>query len=388
MNAATYIDALRKYVEAGDFAGYDPYDALKSPIVRGLTFGAKYGRIAWTQVFRRLPINLRSILRVPRGHNPKGLGLFLGSYTRLYALEKREEYLQKIDYLLDLLRQNMSGGYAGPCWGYDFDWQSRAAFVPAYTPTVVNSAFIGHALLDASDITGNQNALQLAVPIGNFICRDLNQKKENSGICFSYTPEDFNFVHNANLLGASLLIRIYESTGQEDLKALALLSLKYSMDHQHEDGSWKYAETGFQGWIDSFHTGFNLQAIRCFLKAGVAEEYREQYEKGVRFYAENFFSADGLPKYYHNQTYPIDIHCPAQAVYFFSGEGKKYKALTDKVLGWMINHLWNPKGYFNFRKTRWTTNRIPYMRWGQAWAMHALTEYRINTENEDKNEEG
>jgi len=276
----------------------------------------------------------------------------------------------------------VSPGYSGPCWGYDFDWQSRAAFVPAYTPTVVNSAFIGHALLDAAELAGNEEAEQLALPIADFIVRDLNRKHENGGICFSYTPNDSNFVHNANLLGASLLIRIFEHTGREDLKSLALSSLKYSMNHQHADGSWAYAETNFQRWIDSFHTGFNLQAIRCFLKAGMAEEYREKYDKGVRFYAENFFGADGMPKYYHNRTYPIDIHCPAQAVVFFSGEGEEYKALTDSVLGWMIDHMWNPKGYFNFRKTRWITNRIPYMRWSQAWALHALTEYQFNTKTD------
>ena len=27
-----------------------------------------------------------------------------------------------------------------------------------------------------------------------------------------------------------------------------------------------------------------------------------------------FFEADGKPKYYHNKTYPIDIHCPAQII--------------------------------------------------------------------------
>jgi len=32
-------------------------------------------------------------------------------------------------------------------------------------------------------------------------------------------------------------------------------------------------------------------------------------------------------------------------------------------------------GYFYFRKNRFITNRIPYLRWGQAWAFHALTAY-------------
>jgi len=31
---------------------------------------------------------------------------------------------------------------------------------------------------------------------------------------------------------------------------------------------------------------------------------------------------DGTPKYYHDRIYPIDIHSPAQAICFFSREGK------------------------------------------------------------------
>ncbi len=49
-------------------------------------------------------------------------------------------------------------------------------------------------------------------------------------------------------------------------------------------------------------------------------EYQAAYEKGVEYYAGNFFLADGKPKYYHDRVYPIDIHAPSQAVVFFTGE--------------------------------------------------------------------
>ena len=40
----------------------------------------------------------------------------------------------------------------------------------------------------------------------------------------------------------------------------------------------------------------------------------------------------------------------------------------------MLDKMYSGK-YFYFRKGRFLTNRIPYMRWSQAWAFHALTEY-------------
>ncbi len=84
----------------------------------------KYGRIAWTQFMRRLPVNLRQFFLVPEGHNPKGIGLFLGGYARLYKLDQEQRYLEKIQHLLKLVSALRSKGYSGNCWGYNFDWQS------------------------------------------------------------------------------------------------------------------------------------------------------------------------------------------------------------------------------------------------------------------------
>jgi hypothetical protein len=222
----------------------------------------------------------------------------------------------------------------------------------------------------------------MALPIGDFILQGLHRLEEDGTICFSYTPTDYYFVHNANLLAASLLIRLFKETGKEEYKNTALAALAYSMKHQRDDGSWYYAEKESAHWIDSFHTGFNLQAIRYFLDLGFAEEYRAQYEKGVRFYADNFFLADGTPKYYHNRVYPIDIHSSAQAIVFFSGMGGQYEELTKRMLKWMIKNMQGPDGAFYFQKHKYYTIKIPYMRWGQAWAFQALTEYQLHYDNE------
>jgi len=368
-------DRLLAYVESKDYAGYDPYDALNSEAIRRMSCQSKWLRMAFTQLLRRCPVDLRFFMGVKKGHNPKAIGLFLGGYTNLYRMSPEKAYLDKIQYLLDLLDTLRSGGYSGSCWGYNFDWQSMTFFRPKGIPTVVNTAFIGHALLDCYEHTGLQKALDMAMSIKAFILNDLYRTKQGDTFCFSYTPVDTGIVHNANMLGASILIRLFGYCGESVCRDDALTSLAYSMQCQHEDGSWYYAETDIQKWIDSFHTGFNLQALRTILDAGFADQYRPGYEKGVTYYADNFFLADGTPKYYHNRVYPIDIHAPAEAITFFSGMGQPYKKLTDNTLRWMLNNMLSPKGYFYFRKTRYYTNRIPYMRWSQAWVFLALTQY-------------
>ena len=372
----TVLQRLGDYAESHHYAGYDPYDMLNSPLAKVLSMGTRWGRIALTQLGRRSPINFRPLLGVRPGVNPKALALFLEGYARLFRNADdmaQMEYNRRMRALIQQLSQLRTPGISGNGWGYNFPWQNRFQCLPPHTPTIVNSAFAGHALLDCFEVAGDTEAFHLASAIPEFLLRDLNRKTEGDAFCFSYTPKDANFVHNANMLGASLLARLAVKYDRPELLDPACASLAYSMKHQHEDGSWAYAETSAQSWIDSFHTGFNLEALRRFLQLGVTPEYRDGYEQGVKFYAEHFFLEDGTPKYYHDRLYLVDIHAPAEAICFFSGEGDSYRILANKILDWMLTHMYDVRyGIFYFRKAKHFTIKIPYMRWSEAWAFRAL----------------
>jgi len=372
--ASHALDALRAWVEPRDFAGWDPYDALNSPVLDVLSARTKWGRLACIQAIKRLPVNIRPILLTRPGHNPKALALFLEGYVKLARASMNEECRLHARRLIELLAAKRTATRSGHGWGYNFDWQSRAFFVPKGTPSIVCSAFVGHALLDAYEFLSEPRAFALAVPISQFILKDLNRIPAAGTFCFSYTPLDHYAVHNANVLGASFLIRIGTISNDACCRDAALRSLLYSMLHQSEDGSWFYSERPGSRWLDSFHTGFVLEGIRRFLCLGEAQQYRAAYERGRDLYAERFFLSDGTPKYYDRQTYPIDIHSPAEAISFFSGE-PGYSEVAGKVLRWTLNNMLDPSGYFYFRRTRCLTNKIPYMRWSQAWMFRALTNY-------------
>ena len=377
-----FIERLLGYCKSENWEGYDPFDGLNSCMFQSLPIlkNSNIARIIFLQLNKKSPVNFRRVLGVPRGRNPKGLGLFLWSYAKLFRLTGNSEYLEKIDSFLDLIEKLKSGGYSGNCWGYNFDWQSRAFFLPKFTPTIVNSSFIGHALLDTYQLTSKERALEMALPISRFILRDLNRDEDSWRICFSYSPLDNVFVHNANLLGSSLLIRLYKFIQEEELKEVALASLAYSMDRQREDGSWYYAETDYQRWIDSFHTGFNLQSVLYFMEEGFGLEYGAAFNKAVKFYADSFFLKNGAPKYYNDRTYPLDIHSAAQALVFFSRR-KGYEDLKQKILRWTLDNMQDRRGFFYYQKNRFYTNKIPYMRWSQAWALHALTSLMMSDES-------
>lgn len=377
------LEQVQTFIEQESFRGYDPYDALNSPLLRALSFDRKTLRIAFTQALKRLPVNLRPLLGIPKRRNAKGLGLFLWGYAKRYAMDQAPIHLARVREMAGHLAERRSPGCTGNAWGYPFPWQSRVFYLPAGTPTLVNSAFIGHALLDAHALTGLASAVELAVPIKDFILRDLHRTPDGDAFCFSYTPRDRTVVHNANVLGASLLIRLFGVTGGAELRDAALASLAYTMRRQRPDGSWWYADTPTQQWIDSFHTGFVLESLQRFLEAGFVPEHREAFARGVRFYAENFFLTDGTPKYYHDRVAPLDIHAPAEAVVFFSRQGEACRELAGRVLGWMLANLWDDRGYFRFGRRGPFRVAIPYMRWSQAWAFHALTEYLLRCGAED-----
>ena len=370
------LGRLQQYVASEQYKGYDPFDALNSPIFSLLSRRSKWLRILFTQLLRRLPVNIRPVLGMKPEYNPKAMGLFLSSYVNLHKMEQRDEYFERIRFFADWLAEHASSGYSGHCWGYNFDWQNREFYAPERTPTVVNTSFVGHGLLDAYELLGEQRYADIARSACEFILNDLHISRESDSICFSYTPLDTGRVHNANYLGASLLIRTGDVIGDAELKDQAEAAYNYSNSKQLENGAWRYGEEEVRGWIDGFHTGFNLEALYWHSLSPGKANYASVMEKGLKFYIENLFTSDGIPKYYHNSIYPIDIHSAAQALITLAKlreSDARALPVLKKVRQWTINNMQDPAGYFYFRKGRIITNKIPYIRWGQAWMLLALT---------------
>ena len=223
------LERLRAYCEKEQFKGWDPYDGLTSRVFQSLPGIRKVRlfRLIWIQAFKRNPLNLRKLFLIKKEYNPKGVGLFLNGYCNLYKLEPREEYKTQIRFLADKVVELVTEGYSGACWGYNFDWESKAFFQPKYTPTIVASVFIGYALLDAYEILEDDTLLKTALSISGFILKDLNRTHDEQGdFSFSYSPLDHSQVYNATLLGSRLLARIYSITKDESL----LKEAKHSID--------------------------------------------------------------------------------------------------------------------------------------------------------------
>jgi hypothetical protein len=377
------IKKLESYCLSEDYKGWDPYDGLNSRLFKGIPVlkNNKLAQLAWIQFFKRSPVNFRRLALIEKDYNPKGLALFLAGYCNLYKTKQRDEYLEKINYLVKRIISLKTEGYSGACWGYNFDWQSRAFYQPKYFPTIVASAYVGYSLLDAYDITKNPGILQMALSIADFILNDLNKTYDKDGnYVFSYSPLDKTEVFNASLLGSRLLSRLFYYSKNENLIKAAKKSVEFCCKYQKNDGSWTYSTLPFHQWIDSFHTGYNIECIHEYQKYSDDGSFKSHLEKGLKYYLDTFFTDEGKPKYYNNSLYPIDVHAPAQLIITLSRLGilQKNIDLSNKVLKWTIENMQALKGYFYYQIKKRYKIKIPYMRWSQAWMFYALAEYLAN----------
>lgn len=382
----TALQRLLAYCQSQEWSGYDPYDGLNSNLFHAWPLKSWWTRLAFAQIVKRSPINLRPILGTKKSLNPKGLSLFLNGCVILHRLTGERRYLLLCQRFLDLLKGLSCTGYSGYCWGYNFDWQSRFFFLPQGTPTAVNTAFVADALLNLYEILGQEEVLQMARSSCDFFLQDLHRWEQKDELCFSYTPLDHLQVYNANILVAHILSRIHRLCGDKPLLDLAQKATSFVVRHQNKDGSWFYGTEGTQHWVDGHHTGFILVALDNIMTSMGRTDLLAQLEAGLDFYRRHLFHQDGVPKYYHNSLYPIDIHCATQGVITFTrlrARSKNSLAFAQKIARWSIQNLQDPEGYFYYRKGRFLTNKIPYMRWGQAWMFYALSEL-LSALNEGK----
>ena len=367
---------LLEYCVRNDWAGHDPYDALNSRVFRALPFlNAKWIRLVLTQGFKRSPLNLRPLLLVPRTHNPKGLALFLSALVKLSRVGLLDVD-QQIRRLIDLLLQSRTTSSSYSCWGYSFDWQTRTKLIPRGSPNIICTAFAANALLDAYENGGDASCYEAAASAAQFILDEL-YCEENDNAWFTYTQLERTQIHNANLLGAALLCRVASCAGEDRLLAPAMRAAHFSVVRQNKDGSWYYGERDqpSQKWIDNFHTGFNLCALRNIGRFARTDRFEINLDRGLRYYAASFFECNGAPKYFHDRPYPFDIHSAAQAIITLLALrdlNPEHVNLARAVFRWSMEKMWDDRGYFYYQKHRCGTNRIPYLRWGQAWMLLAL----------------
>ena len=383
------LDTLLELAVGHDWSGFDQHDSLNSRLFNN-TIVTEYRltRLALVQLGVKSPLNIRKIIGVNTQVNPKTLALYLSGCLDLYRVYGDDIYRNVALRLIELIKHEGSEDYSGSCWGYAFPWQARAFYLPSGTPTIVTTSFVANSLLDAYESLGREDARSLAVSSCDFITNDLNRFETDKELCFSYSPIDHTMVHNASMLGAQLLSRVGRLIDNRDYFETATKVVRFSLNHQSDEGAWYYGMANYQNWIDNLHTGYIIDCLRDYIDFTGELWPQPNLELGFNFYKNNLFLIDGTPKYYDNSIYPIDVHCCAQGIITFANakfhENRAEQIdFSRSVAQKTFEYLWNTKGYFNFQKKRLYTNKINYLRWGQAWMFRALSSLLFNSITKD-----
>jgi hypothetical protein len=365
--------ALQHWAEERDYAGYEPFDILNSPLLQGRW--ARWGPLAimLIQFGKRFAgLRLRHWLRVPRSKNPKAIGLFLSAYCDLARCG--DDTRSQVNYLKSELKRLRSPNESEYCWGYDWDVVTRAGWRLAFSPNSIATCFCAHALLDVAEVFGDAEAQDMALSAGRFLVTRLNRPVDTPEyLCFSYTPHDNIKVYNASALAGALLARL--APRDLDYAQIARRTMNYLVAGQQPNGAWYYGPRLMHHWIDGFHTAYNLGALLSYRRSTSDTAFDDAIRLGYGYYVSNFFPADGGPKYFHDSLYPIDIHSCSQAILTFCDFAEHDKQARERALNitrWTLDHMRGEDGTFFFQAHRFWTNRTPYMRWGQAWMMYAL----------------
>lgn len=346
LSAATSdaLERLDAYVVARGYAGPDPYDGLASPL--GRVVRGRRPRQAVVQAFKRAPSSVRRMARLPDLPMTKTLALCASGLARAQYLPDAERRRQSLTD--EIVRRQLRGA-----WGYEFDVQTRWGFYPAGTPNVIVTAFAVEALSD-SEGTGDWTS---------GVQRWLTGEMLHSAGCFRYVPRNDTLVHNANVLAARALMRV----GGDPQVVRAAVDATVSA--QRDDGTWPYGEGRDLGWVDNFHTAYVLVALADLLPLCPTADVALQ--RGLDAWLSRCFDAGGHPRYYIDQSGPVDIHNIGTAVFSLArlrSLDRRCGVLLPEALRYAI-HFQRADGAFVTR-----SGGIPFMRWNQAHMHLALAE--------------
>jgi len=407
------------------YSGYSKHDALNSKFLHMCSLNIPFLRLVITQVVMRSPINIRPWLGVPKGRNPKGIGLFAHAYFDLAEStnlpDEKSNFIKAGEELLawllhhasphapasDLVRGQFEkvGGQLdsvpveqrrkGLGWGYHYPWQDQGFFQPRHYPNRVVTSWIGFAFLRAYELTGHQKYLDACREIVSFLVdnpRILFEDEQQ--LCLSYVPlDDIKWaVMDVSALTSSFLAQYVNKLNTDDpettrLRSLSRRLMAFVVDKQTDYGAWFYTWPAKDSHIehDNYHTAIILDCLADYMSTTGDIRWEDSYRRGLDYYREALFLDNGAPRWMNNKTYPHDIHGAASGILCFTNAANylrtsdpalsaEHMTWADTILKWTEENLSAPEGYFFYQKTKTITKKFCLMRWCNAWMSRALAQ--------------
>ena len=372
--------ALRRWLADAAYASYDIYDGLAGRFPWSLAQHQHWAARALTQAVKQSPVNVRPLLGIRRYVFAKSMSDLASAAWLRFRTKGDVGAAGEARTWLARLRADVRPGYAGPCWGLPFAYVSRFATSGAGTPNLFWTINAASAFLDAWECAGDRADLDIARGALEFIRHDLGVVDEGrDGVWFRYFAGQDACVYNVAALCGALFRRVARHTGEGELDNLGARALHFVAAQQNANGSWFYARGPRGEWVDGFHTAYILEAFLEAVHLHQDAAAAPVLQRGVDYWRRRCFDADAMPRYKDTSRFPLDVQNAAQAIQTLSrlatfdpAQREPAERTAAKVIATLFRFTAPDRGYFIASRGRWFTNRVPFVRWGQAPMLLAL----------------
>jgi hypothetical protein len=360
-------DSIR-FIRQKEYRSYDVYDAMTNPFINRMTKGKLLLRRILIQINSRSPINFRFLGMKAMIHT-KALSDLLSVYSLLYRESKDPEWLEEANFMYQKLLDVKLESQEGISWGLRFPYTSRFVDASEQTPNLYNTTCSALAILDYYEAYPSELIKNELLRVIDFIFNTLEVNREENDVSWiRYYPKQTRPIYNVNAMVACFFVRTNHLFNQEIVKDEIIHGIiNLLKKHQNPNGSWYYSSTDNGKWVDGFHTGFLLESLASVYNINKDESLGTVVKKGYEFFRENLLSKSLIPKYFDNKLYPIEAQNCAQAIQTLAICSRCLEIDNKLELSAVIqnvNHaLYNPKGYYYFKKEKILTYRQYFMRW-------------------------
>jgi hypothetical protein len=307
-------------------------------------------------------------------------------FAFLYEASGDFSQLENAVHFLTELKKSRCRQFKEYCWGYPFNWITCNGVLKEQTPLITTTPYAYEAFLQVFELNPRDEWKQILESIARHAALDIKDLRtsERASSC-SYTPYDGGGVINAAAYRSFLLTSASQVLSKDEYWKTAERNLNFVLDNQNPDGSWFYAVDGVRDFVDHYHTCFVMKALAKIQALTGHVATLEALRKGVSYYQNNLFDADGLPKPFSRAprltVYKRELYDCAECINLCLLLRDRFPALEttlQRVVAHILEAWVKRNGSFRSRKLYLGWDNVPMHRWGQSQMFRALAFYVLD----------
>ncbi len=306
-------------------------------------------------------------------------------FAFLYEVTGNPAALHRAIHFLKRLEETRCTDFTEYCWGYPFDWVTRNGTIKRQTPLITTTPYVYEAFLQVYRLDFRDEWRRILESIARHGASDIRDFRTSEfASSSSYTPFDHGGVINAAAYRAFLLTSASNLFSNDRYWTIAQRNLNFVLENQNANGSWYYAVDGVRDFVDHFHTCFVLKALTKIHALTGHEACLKALSKGIKYYLENLFDLDGLPRPFSRAprltVYKCELYDCAECINLCLMLRDRFPQLETKletVVAGILKDWITPDGSFRSRRLLLGWDNVPMHRWGQSQMFRSLAYYLL-----------